>query len=391
MKRTAITATIAFACCSLTQCVIPSQEEMKATPLAPLPIGSSTTVKGVSAPFAIAYNHSMWVAGGCNFPNQPAAEGGSKVYYDAIYSYSDSIGKWEYKGNLPIPLAYGASVLYNNQWICVGGNNEQHSSAAVLSIALNKVPLRVDTLPSLPITMDNTAAVCSKNFLYVAGGICNGKPGTQFYRLNLEQPEAWEELINYPEPARVQLQLACGENEEILLLGGFNGGTVNQKPEMPEEVWSYCPQNKSWKEVAKLPICTTDNSTLALVGGFAIPQNDSLLLVGGGVNRPRFEEALLNGQNMLIAKQANNQEAIDSIAHVQRCYLLQPIAWYNFNPEIFVFNVKRSQWVDSFSSPQAARAGAGVGIIGESLYVIGGELKPGIRTDEANKMVYLVK
>ncbi|MGL4520645.1 MAG: cyclically-permuted mutarotase family protein [Phocaeicola sp.] len=387
MKQIAFTITLAWVLCTFTQCTTPSPTELQVTPLTPLPIGSSTTVKGVSAPFATAYNGAMWVAGGCNFPNQPASEGGSKVYYDDIYSYNEAMDRWEHKGNLPTALAYGASVLYNDRWICIGGNNAQSPSATVLSIALDKMPLQVDTLPALPITMDNTAAVRSQNYLYVGGGICNGKPGTHFYRLNLDQPEAWEALANYPEPARVQLQLACGSNEEILLLGGFNGGTITKKPEMPQEVWSYCPQTNVWKVVANLPICSSENSALALVGGFVIPQNDTLLLVGGGVNRNLFQEALMTGHHLLLAKQANDQLAIDSLTKAQRNYLLHPVEWYQFNSEIFVFNTQLKEWTNSFTVPAAARAGAAVGISGESLYVIGGELKPGIRTDEANQVI----
>lgn len=386
MKKVAFTAMVTLVLCGFIQCSTSNREEIKVSPLAPLPIGSSNGVKGISAPFVTTYNNEIWVAGGCNFPHQPAAEGGSKVYYNEIYRYSDMAQKWELKGHLPISLAYGASVCYNGHWICVGGNNEQSSSTTVLSIAIDKEPLQIDTLPSLPITMDNTAAVRSKNYLYVGGGVCNGTPGTSFYRLNLEEPHEWEELAHYPPPARVQLQLACGMNDEILLLGGFNGGTASHRPEIPEAVWSYSPQTNRWTEVAQLPLCQEDGTRLALVGGFATPLNDSLLLVGGGVNRTRFYEALLTAQRMLLAKEKNNLSSIDSLAQWQRNYLLQPIEWYKFNREIFVFNTRRNVWSNSFYVPEAARAGAGVGVIAQSLYVVGGELKPGIRTDEANNI-----
>ena len=41
--------------------------------------------QGVSACYAAEYNDTLYIAGGCNFPDQPAAEGGSKRYYKGIY------------------------------------------------------------------------------------------------------------------------------------------------------------------------------------------------------------------------------------------------------------------------------------------------------------------
>ena len=40
--------------------------------------------KGVSAPFAGFIGDWLVVAGGCNFPDIPASEGGKKVYYPGI-------------------------------------------------------------------------------------------------------------------------------------------------------------------------------------------------------------------------------------------------------------------------------------------------------------------
>ena len=42
--------------------------------------------KGVSACFAGTAGNSLVMAGGCNFPDTPAAEGGRKRYYQGIYA-----------------------------------------------------------------------------------------------------------------------------------------------------------------------------------------------------------------------------------------------------------------------------------------------------------------
>ena len=73
---------------------------------------------GVSAPFAGIVDGKLVVAGGCNFPGATAAEGGKKVFYSQIYVLADPLNdnsKWEAAGQLPTPVAYGASVTVSEE------------------------------------------------------------------------------------------------------------------------------------------------------------------------------------------------------------------------------------------------------------------------------------
>ena len=49
-----------------------------------LVVGDS--VQGVAAPFAGMSGYELIVAGGCNFPEVPAAEGGEKRFYADIFA-----------------------------------------------------------------------------------------------------------------------------------------------------------------------------------------------------------------------------------------------------------------------------------------------------------------
>ena len=42
--------------------------------------------KGVSACYCGVFNGYLYIAGGCNFPDKPVAEGGKKRFYKAIYA-----------------------------------------------------------------------------------------------------------------------------------------------------------------------------------------------------------------------------------------------------------------------------------------------------------------
>lgn len=90
-----------------------------------LPGMADTASLGVSAPFVGISNGMLLVAGGCNFPDKPVTEGGAKRYYSDIFALdlSDKNAQWQKAGNLPLPVAYGASVTTPEGIVCIGGNN----------------------------------------------------------------------------------------------------------------------------------------------------------------------------------------------------------------------------------------------------------------------------
>ncbi len=80
------------------------------------PVSEKGIEKGVSACFAGIVDDYLIMAGGCNFPDVPAADGGKKKFYQGIYAAkisttADSLD-WQLIGKLPEPCAYGVSVSY---------------------------------------------------------------------------------------------------------------------------------------------------------------------------------------------------------------------------------------------------------------------------------------
>ena len=66
-----------------------------------------------------------------------------------------------------------------------------------------------------------------------------------------------------------------------------------------------------------------------------------------------------------------------------RRYMTQAEAWYRFNRLVLRYSAARDRWIVVGEAPQAARAGAALTGDGTTLYWLGGELKPGVRTPEA--------
>ena len=67
-------------------------------------------------------------------------------------------------------------------------------------------------------------------------------------------------------------------------------------------------------------------------------------------------------------------------------YLLQPVAWYRFNGRLMAYNTRRNHWEEWEESACLARAGAALLGKGQQLFIVGGELKPGIRTAEISRI-----
>lgn len=357
------------------------------TLLSALPIGNNDSVKGVSAPFAGFVNDQVFVAGGCNFPTTPASQGGKKEYYKSIYTYDPETEAWDLIGELPRALGYGASVVHEGEWICLGGNNNEGSFNTVYSVTFTD-SLQIDTLVSLPVAMDNFAATVSGSRIYAAGGNVNGRIGNKLYALDLNKRDAWNELADFPGAGRIQPQLLPSKDGKILILGGFQAGNESIEPVLSDTVYQYDPIANKWDMLTTLPNSTTEDKPLAMVGGFSVAMNDSILLIGGGVNRTKFIDALDVNRQIALAKQENKTILMDSLIDNKANYLLHPVEWYQFNPDIYAYNLNDNQWYLLGTFPQAARAGAGAVTDGTSLYIIGGELKPGIRTDEVNQIAF---
>ena len=154
-----------------------------------LPGIADTASLGVSAPFVGISNGILLVAGGCNFPDKPVTEGGAKRYYSDIFALdlSDKNAQGQKAGNLPLPVAYGASVTTPEGIVCIGGNNSTDFLADVylLSMSRSDEKAHICKLDTLPVSMDNLSAAYIDHTIYVAGGNENGKPGHSFYSMKL--------------------------------------------------------------------------------------------------------------------------------------------------------------------------------------------------------------
>ena len=341
-----------------------------------LPIGATETVKGVSAPFIGIINDELWVAGGCNFP-VPTTEGGKKTFYNDVYRLDKSTNKWTLQGQLPQALAYGAFVNWNNSVIFIGGQHAEGSSNKVYLIESKTEGMQISNLPNLPVTADNTIATIVNDVLYVAGGIMDGKPSNRLFSLNLIKQDQWVELKSFPGASRIQPCLV-GLGNALYLIGGFEAATTEQACELPIAILKYNITQNAWHDFAELPT-NIRGEIPAMVGAFAVPVHSDAILIGGGVNRSIFEYAV----NLTYLKAIETDETkLQEYSDYQKNYLKHSVDWYQFNDELYLLNVSDKTWSLAGVNKGWAKAGAGAIFMNDTLFVVGGELKPGIRTDE---------
>lgn len=325
---------------------------------------------GLSGMFAGTVNGSVIQAGGCNFPENPMAPASKKKFYKGIYilnESSDGAG-WspEKIGELPRGVAYGSSASVPQGFVMMGGVAEDGTSLTdVMLLKIDDVGnVHLKALPSLPVATDNAVAAYFDGKVYLAGGNAGGVPSTQLLCLDMNDfAKGWVYLKPMPGNPRTQPVMAAIDNS-LYLWGGFAGRTSDREPSLNTDGVKYDIKRNKW---SMLPSPSDpDGEDISTGGGAAVSLPDGRIAVIGGVNKDIFIEALRN-------------QAPDYLSH--------PAEWYRFNPYVLVFNPEDDTWTVALRTSDASRAGASaVATDSGDVIVLGGEIKPRIRTADVLKL-----
>lgn len=379
------------------QTTLPNDNAFNAVNYRALPELKVSGHEGVSAPFAGTIGQNIIVAGGCNFPGTPAAEGGTKVFYSDIYELntaSKGILNWEKVGQIPAALAYGVSVTLPDGIACIGGTDGKHSTALAFVLkkendgSMNRVGL-----PELPVALDNMAGAFGGGYIYVAGGQSDGQLRNAAFRLAYPGGKQWETLPDFPGKARLQPAAAVQNNAMgpcFYLAGGFAPATVDSPAKVHTDGLMYDPKRNEWCPTADIvPHGRTQN--MALVGAQAISSGCAHIVFIGGVNKQVFEEALNRPFKIARLKDAGASVELQALEQAQNDYLRHDAAWYRFNNELLIYHTITDTWVSESQSPLLARAGAGVTKLNNEWIVINGESKPGVRSADVTAIEMSVR
>ena len=364
----------------------------------------SAYAKGVSGHIAGELLPGQLVmAGGCNFPDRPAREGGAKRYYSEIYA-ADYLGAmyaaceakasevdmgWKLVGHLPQPTAYAAFQQYFSQLIVAGGQSEAGELRDAYIIQLSdSLGVEITPLPSLPEPRSGMASALIGDVLYLIGGRVNGKLSNTALSLDLRRPEAgWREETPYPHNPFLKLVAATNKGERgtysyvpyVGVMGSFTGVDEPDQPVKADVTYmAYTPETKQWQTYKITP----DNPIAAhgFGGGYASGHDISF---SGGVRADLFVTALQREKDLKVAKAKGNRRLVKKLQAEQRAYLSHDPVWYDFCSDWYFFDKSRGESGPKSEFRFEGRADA-VYLDGYTSAVegmlIGGETMPGVRT-----------
>ena len=347
--------------------------------------------KGVSAAYAALIDDNLLVAGGCNFPDKLGFEGGKKVFYDEILLFNKTQNQWQTIGKLPEAAAYGVSVAIPDGYLWIGGQTATNSLANCYKVQYSKEKaLTLNSFPALPEPLDNFSGASVGSKVFVAGGNASGKASNKVFYINTATDKEWKQLPDFPGDARVQPVLAAIEKDNdtlLYVLGGFFRGDATKTPAMGEKVLAFSLKQQQWHEVALQE--NPNKEIFSLTGATALAIDNRYIACFGGVNHSLFINTITDlyhlGKDTSLTDEQRKQKNYDYMSH----YMTQPIAYYKFNQECYLFDTHTKQWLVLNTQPDFARAGATLVGTPSEFYLIQGELKPGVRSPKTYKLKIL--
>lgn len=287
--------------------------------------------------------------GGANFPDKLPWEGGKKVFYSDIYKIDK--GQWTRLGALPEPVAYAAFASTAKGLVLAGGANE---TGHINRVYLIQPEGTVMSLPSLPKSLAYPAFSQRNGRLYVFSGQETPESTTALkdaYSLDIANLDAakiaslqWELLPPMPVAGRI-LSTASATGSQIFIIGGASlSSAADGTPQRTylSDVIAYNSATKEWTvdNFAALPIPLVASPNPA-------PAREGKILVLGG----------------------------DTGAHYGKDAQTHP----GQSSDIFIYDTQSNTW-STGGKWHTGIATAPAVVLGETVYTISGETKPGIRT-----------
>ena len=297
---------------------------------------------GLAGAYSGIVEGKLLVLGGANFPDKYPWEGGTKTWWSTLYSYDLQTGKWTvYDDFLDRPLAYGVSISLPEGLLCIGGCDRTQCSDNVFLIKKEEDSFVIDSVsyPSLPVPLANATGAMGDNCIYIAGGqetMVNEQSTHHFYMLDLMHKErGWQEMPDWNGPS-LSYAVGVAQGERFYL---FSGRSYAPDEAMVEHTEGYVfePGIGKWsKMIGSFPV----------MAGTGIPYGEDKILLFGGV-----EEILPTSSE-------------------------HP----GFSRKLRVVSTSTNSLVDSLECPYRIPVTTNVVSAGNQVFIVSGEVQPGIRT-----------
>lgn len=299
---------------------------------------------------------NLIVAGGLDLGDKAQY---SKNVYAALLKEKQKRVKWVKVGELPEPIAYTANVTGDKAVYLIGGSNASGDKAGITELKLENNAVKCDVISYLPVTITKSGGAKLGDYVYIVGGLHNGKASNDMYRLNLQNvKKGWEKLAPYPENPRVQpivaVQKDASGKEKLFFWGGYTPKQGNNKAVISCGGYKYDPATNKWKALGA-PL-DSEGKRIYLGAGIAAPLGEDQIVAVGGHNFENLQLEL-------------GDKPLDYHKHEKE--------WYKLNQEVFSYNTVENKWNKLGTHVELAKINAGAAVKGKTLYSILGETKPG--------------
>jgi len=221
------------------------------------PLPETPNAPGVGGAYLGTAGKSLLFAGGANFPQKPAWEGGVKLWHDTVYALGPRSRKWEAIGKLPRAIGYGTGISIREGLLVIGGANSERHFPDCYLLTLVDGELITKPYPFLPRPLAYAAGALCGSKVIIAGG--TEKPdataaSSSAYALDLANlTGGWKELPLWGGSGRMLAQ-AAGIKDTFFLFGGF---TLKNGPKgLVREYLSDCyafTLGKTWRKCESMP------------------------------------------------------------------------------------------------------------------------------------------
>lgn len=363
---------------------------------------------GFKGSFVGVHNDALIIAGGTNFPDAPAWEGGKKKWYDSIYileKKGDTATWYESSSiKLPKPIAHGVSINTSKGVLCFGGDNENGVYKDVFLLkwnSKNKI-VEIENLPPMPVPLVNMGGSRVGDLVYLVGGqqIKDQKSTATFLSFSIasslvREAYTWRTLENFPGKDRIEpvvVGQSNGHQDCLYVFSGLSFNPGNSIPyEMLTDVYAYDPHKDSWTQKKSIP----SNNTPGINGGYvgaapAIKKGDSHILVFGGAGgKEQYLTERLKITNRI--KELQNSSVINDSLTIEINNLQlkskELLKTTTFSKTIWAYHTITDTWTKEGEFQENTQIVTNAVNWGEYIVIPGGEVSPGIRTNKIKRLL----
>lgn len=334
---------------------------------------------GLAGAVAGVDNDVLLVGGGANFPEiaQTATRGNvkGKVYWDNLYVLEKKGDDYQWldkQFELPDAVAYAVTLQTPKGLMVIGGEGFKNGTNGT---ALKKRQTFSSTYfinwndksdkpeytagPELPVAMSYHTGALIGDTIYVASK-------DRFLSLDLNKLKAgWKEMPKWPGGNRQAAESAVVDGEFFL----FSGRTKEDgKWIIYKDSFKFNPKTNKWSELKGL------SEPMMAGAAYTTPGDDSILLLGGADGVRFLEQQKYESLRNSFKKGTDQWEKNNDI-----------ITWLfdhhnGFESRIMAYSPSKDSWTQAGWYPGEPVATFPPVVWGENIFVVSGEIRPGVRT-----------